>query len=154
MDEDFQAELGRIKWLLGAGVIFLVSAYFSYAELKYLVWGRTVEASVVSFEHTTRSGRRGRRIPAIILTYRFKDDSQERTEKDTIASDGKNPSDPSAKIDYMPGKPGISRLAANRNWVALIIFCGSLGTMVMFIIRIARMANTPIPRSRGRHRGK
>ena len=43
MDRD---DLRSVKLAALGGMLFLMSAYFSFAELKFLIWGRTAEAQV------------------------------------------------------------------------------------------------------------
>ena len=65
MDQD--DEIRKFKMILVAGVAFLFSAYFSWQELKFALWGESAEARVTrTFETAER-----RRPQSIGLFFRF-----------------------------------------------------------------------------------
>ena len=71
MDEG--SELKQAKWLLAVVVIFLVSLYFAWRKIKYLVFSDEAQATVVSAELVEERGRRGRRSEKLEVKYTFAD---------------------------------------------------------------------------------
>ena len=58
---DQDSEIARAKWLLIAGLVFIVSLFIVYQELAYLVNGRDAVATVEKTYEASR-GRFGGRV--------------------------------------------------------------------------------------------
>jgi hypothetical protein len=138
---DTEHETWRVKVWLGVGLLFLVSAYFSWRELKYLVLGGEADAKVVRVYETTERGRRGRTYEKLAVQYQFSDGGgASRTETDTIAASAPRPSGPTVRVQYLNGSPGKSRLAGNTQRFWLLPFFGTLGFMGFKFWQLAREA--------------
>lgn len=122
---DTDAETKRFKWLLIAGILFVVSAFFSWSELKYALFGKQVEARLVKVVDTTDPGRRGREVMAV--HYEFADsDGTTRNETDRLPATWDRPSGQTIPIQYLSGSPDSSRVVGNTRRVWILIFLGSL----------------------------
>ena len=136
---DMDNEMARLKWLLVAGLIFVVSAFFYWRELKYAVVGKRTDAWLVRVYETTESGRRGRRVEKLVVEYQFKESvGATRKESDTIAIDADRPAGPTVAVQYLNGSPGSSRLAGNTRQWWLFVFFGSLAFAGFKVFQIVR----------------
>jgi hypothetical protein len=54
---DTDNEVAKFKWMLGAGLMFLVSGCFSVSELRYAVSGTTTDAQLLEVKEVTSRGR-------------------------------------------------------------------------------------------------
>ncbi|MCA9018312.1 MAG: hypothetical protein KDA77_23525, partial [Planctomycetaceae bacterium] len=121
MDQD--EELAKLKWILAAGVAFLVTGYLSFQELKYAVWGTTTEATVTrTFETSTGSRRRSKMLLAVEYTFTDKE-GQSHNERDDVPIDWPTPG-PKVNIQYLPGVEDSSRLEGHSSKVAVWMFLG------------------------------
>ncbi|MGE5610785.1 MAG: hypothetical protein ACM359_16160 [Bacillota bacterium] len=141
---DIDEETKRFKQMLVTALIFLVSTYFAYRELKYCIWGQTIDARVVRTYQITEY-RRYSSKPLLVVEYSFKDSGTTRTEDDRVPIDWELPGNGTAKVQYLPGHPYASRLSGHRNLVFVWIFFASLLVAAFFIISLLRQAR-PDPR--------
>lgn len=124
-------------------ILFLISSYFAWRELKYAVLAKTVDASVERvFETVDVGSRRNRRV--LRVNYRFTDASNgsERAEGDTVPLRWPRP-DAVVRVAYLPGQPGESRIAEHRSYLAVVFFIGCLvaaGISLAFLVREATAA--------------
>jgi hypothetical protein len=136
---DLDGETKRFKLLLFVGILFLVSAFFSWRELKYIAFGKRTDAKLVRVYETTEYARRGRTRQKQAVEYQFTDGGgQARTERDTIAASATPPRGPTVPIQYLDGSPGSSRLPGNSQRIWLIPFCGTLGFMGFKFYRLVQ----------------
>lgn len=144
MDE----EVTKFKWLLGAGMIFLISAYFSLNELRYAVFARTVEARVTNVRETQSVGRR--REPRLSIEYNFTEaGGATRSERDTVPVDWPVSSDGTIQIQYIPGVANASRLSGRGSWIAVAMFLASLIAIGVLLYKLHLEAHAPVrPRTR------
>jgi hypothetical protein len=146
---DQDAELKRFKWLLGAGLSFLISGYFSYDEMKYAIWGKTAEAHVYEARETIRSSLRS--PPMVSLKYTFTEsDGTPRSEFDSIPANSPFAQLQTVTVQYLPGVEKSSRIAGRVRLMAILFFCGSVVWLAGSIIGLVREANRPIARGPGR----
>ncbi|QDT98225.1 hypothetical protein [Gimesia aquarii] len=154
MDEE--EELSKLKWLLIAVVVFLVSGFFSYQELKYAVWSTTTEADVTrTYTTEVSSGRRFRRHRKKVLAveYTFTDkDGNHHSERDDIPISAPIPG-PKVTIQYFSGVENSSRIKGYSRKLAVWIFLGCcvwLGYAGFKLYRLASEAVDGKPRRRRR----
>ena len=141
---DHREEVAKFKWLLFAGIAFLLSAYFSWHELKYAVWGATAEATIVRTFETTEAGRRGTRRHIRIVEYNFaNEDGARRRERDDVSLDWTVPDD-KVTVQYLPGVEGSSRIKGNSNMLAVWIFLGCLAWLGFAGYRLYRQAGKAV----------
>jgi hypothetical protein len=114
MDYD---ELAKFKRILLAGVVFLISAYYSYQEIKFAIWGATAEATVTrTFE--TKVKRR----QLLAVEYKFSDEDGKRySERDDVPIDWPVPASV-VTVQYLPGVDDSSRLEGHSSSAAVWIF--------------------------------
>lgn len=142
-DEEFQ----KFKWILFAGVAFVVSAFVSWKELRFAVWSATAEATVTgTFE--VRGGRRS--SPKTAVEYTFTDEvGTQRSERDDIPISWPAPLDV-VIVQYFPGVEDSSRIKGNSNPVAVVFFVCCSGWLGFSLFKLYREAQDPHPYRRGR----
>ena len=153
---DTDSEVAKFKWLLIAGVAFLVSGYFSYHEIKYMTWGKVADGIVTEARQTTSTGRRGRRIHKLRVDYQFPDDTgAQHASYGSLAVDAPYQSGSPIKIQYLRGAAEVSRINGEEQKWSLFVFFGSLIGMAYGIWQIAKLANDdPMERKRQRRSAK
>lgn len=118
MDEE--EELKKFKWLLVAVIVFLISTYYSWQELKFLAWGETAQATVTNTFETSSGSRRSQ--PLLAVEYSFTDSATgPRSERDDVPVDWPLPEGP-ITVQYLPGVADSSRLEGRSSRAAVIIF--------------------------------
>lgn len=129
---DMEQETAKFKGMLFAGLVFIVTGFIAFSELRYFAFGDTIDARVVRTYETT--GRRGR--SKVVVEYAFRDPSgQDRRESDTVSAGTARFSANTIKVQYLSGKPAWSRLDGNGNTIAVIIFLGSLAVLGFYGFR-------------------
>jgi hypothetical protein len=135
----------RKHLLKTVGVLFFASMLASCTELRYLAWGRVTQGHVTE---VTRSGLSQPGETAWRVKYDFQDNGQPRREETRVVEGQR--AVPAAgepvPIQYVPGSSGTSRLAGQRDTVALAIFFGSLALMIGASIYLAWRDREPRPR--------
>lgn len=141
----FDRETRRLRALVLTFVLFVISAFFSYHEVRYAVFGKTTDAQLIKVKETTVSSRHGSRA-ALDVHYRFTDrDGTVRNEEDrmniswqepeTTAEDGTRV----VQIEYIPGSSESSRLHGREfKWIMPAIFLALLGYLAYQAIRFWR----------------
>jgi hypothetical protein len=120
---DTEQETGKLKWLLGFGLAFLVSLWFAVGELNYAVRGTTVDGSITSAEEVVARGRRGRETQKLQVRYRFTDAAgNQRDGVQSVNADWDGPRSGTVPVRYLPGVDGGSRIADQTNVFGLVIF--------------------------------
>ena len=139
MDE--HEEIAKFKWMLVIGIVFLVSACYSLNEFRYLIFGKTIEATLTRAYETTVSGRRGRRHQEQVFEYQFSEPGGAiRNERDQVSLGWPNPSNGKIAIQYIPGVEKASRLVGHSFMIAVYIFlacCAGLGYGLYQLILLA-----------------
>ena len=122
MDQD--AEMKRMKVWLYVGLVFLISAIFSWQELKYTLRGKSAEATVTTTNDFTEHGRHDTKL--LSIHYRFDDAGVMREEYDHVPLDWPTPEVGSkVQIQYFPGVEDSSRILGHSNKFWVYIFLGS-----------------------------
>jgi hypothetical protein len=149
---DTDNEVAKFKWMLGAGLMFLVSGCFSVSELRYAVSGTTTDAQLLEVKEVTSRGRWGTQHTNLHVSYQFNDSTGgPRTEIDTVPDDWPIGSGETISVQYIPGKAHWSRIAGNRRDWAVIVFGLSLCGLAYLGFQLHHAVNNPIPRPpRGR----
>jgi hypothetical protein len=135
---DLEHETARLKWLLIGLLVFVVSAFFSWRELKYAAVGKAVDAKLLRVYESTESGRRGRTTQKLAVEYWFADGGADRKETDTLSIDATPPAGPAVAVQYLAGTPGSSRLAGNGQRVWVLVFFASLAFVGFKVFQVVR----------------
>ena len=136
MDDD---ELAKFKRILFAGIAFLVSAYFSYKELKFAVWGTTADATVTRTFET-----KNRRTPLLAVEYTFLDEAgKSHSERDDVSLDWPVESE-IMTVQYLPGVDDSSRLAGHSNKVVVWIFLACTAWFAVSGFKLYKEANDAV----------
>lgn len=95
-------------------LILIVAAcfYFSFAEMRYVIWGRTVDARLVRMEQVIAKGRRGMPYPKLECDYEFADGDRMRTESNDLPADWPQAKGETIVVQYIPGTAS-SRVKGN-----------------------------------------
>ncbi len=146
---DEQAERRHAGLLIALGVAFLVAGWSSWTEWRYLTRGRSVDADVTRLFEFSVPTRSGRSQPRLGIDYRFRDaDGIEHEDRDWVSLPSELQGAVRVRVQYLPGAPGDSRLAANRAVLGPVLFVGCLVGIVVVLVRFAREAHEPIRRGR------
>lgn len=130
-------DIKKFRFILVVGVLFLLSAVFSWGELKYALSGKSADAVVLQVKQTREGGRRS--SPKLSVEYQFAEEGgASRREYDTMPLDWKPPQDRTVKVQYLAGSPDSSRLAGNGNMVWVYIFFGCLLALAVLLFRFWR----------------
>lgn len=138
----FDYDTGKSYWVwriyLGIFAFFLISAYTSYNETRYLLFGHKAQA-VVTKAHIQNGSGRSANTDYLSVTYTFTDkDGADRTESDTLSPDdvlaqGLASGVP-VKVQYISGEPEKSRLAGhNLVWLTIPFVVLTLALAVMTV---------------------
>jgi hypothetical protein len=151
---DADAETRRAKYLVFAGIAFLISSIFVYSELMYLIRGTETTATIKEVSRVEKRGRFGTsRGHKLVIDYEFKDgEGRQREGSDQVDADWAVPADRRVQIRYRPGEDGSSRLAGHVSWGAIIIFTVCLVAVGIFGFRLWREATEETKGSRKRRR--
>ena len=132
---DIEDETKQFKAILCFGILFLVSAFFAWKEVKYLLWGKVVEADLISTREVTTLTRRGEEV-WLVVEYSFKETGgTQRREKDRVHTDWSLPGGKKVPVQYLAGTDN-SRLVGHRNYVAVFIFVVSFALTAFFVGRL------------------
>lgn len=136
----------RFKYAILFGLMFLVSVYYSWQELVYVVRGNTAQAMVTE-TYTMKSGR-FRQHEERVLEYKFAEaGGLSRRGADTISMDEPVPGQ--ILVQYTPGEKGRSRIAGHVRWMWLCIFGVAVGGLAFAIYRLNKhMDEVMAPRRR------
>jgi len=144
---DAGREIAKAKWLIIAGILFLVTGCVSWGEFIYLITGKTAEATITKppTEVTTR-GRFGIATGTKLeVSYSFTEaDGTRRTGTDTTDLNWPVPASGKTPVQYTPGADGNSRLSGKVNWIALSIFVVTLLAVGWFTFRLIRQASAEV----------
>ena len=122
---DTDAEIARFKWLLVSGIVFLISGYFSYNELRFFVRGKTAEARVTRTRETQSGGRHS--SPVLSVEYQFTEaDGTSRSERDQVAIGSAVTANDLITVQYLPGVEDSSRVLGNSRMGAVYLFLACL----------------------------
>jgi hypothetical protein len=138
-------EVARFKWLAVAGLLFLMSGFYSLNELRYAVFAKTVDAAVTGMRETMSTGRR--RQSRIAVEYQFTESGgATRSERDEVSTDWPIPTTGTVAVQYIPGVEKASRLKGHWSWVAVYTFMGCVAWLGFLFYKLSREANEPIRR--------
>lgn len=144
---DHDEEFRKFKWILCAGVAFIVCGIISWNELKYAVWSETADATVTrTFEY--QAGRRGTRKTAVEYTF-AEEDGTRRSERDDIPINWPVPADV-VTVQYLPGVENASRVDGNSNQLPVVFFVICAVLLGFSFFKLYREAQDPHPYRRRR----
>src|SRR5262245_58509331 len=111
-----------LRLAFAGAMIFFVSAFFAFQELRYAIWGKTTSADVSEAKIVEDDGSQ-----KLVIKYSFQEEGgARRTEKDSVGVEWRPPAGGKLKVDYLPDFKDGSRIAGNRNLTMLYSFLGSL----------------------------
>ena len=118
-------------------VLFITSGIVSCGEIKYVLWGETTDATIVSVTRGTAitgySRSSSRTVPVKDVRYKFAEkDGTEREGVVSMSIRWEPPKNRELKIDYVPGHERKSRLHGDNNNIQLMFFLGSSGALVIW----------------------
>jgi hypothetical protein len=134
-DRDSWIVKQKTKIILAIFLLFFVSMVMSCQELRYMVSGKTTDASLnTRLEYSQRNG--GKYVKRV-AGYSFEDSGKNRQRYFDVPFDWSHAEDKSIKVQYIPGSER-SRVYgdSNKGWVA--VFVGSLIAAVIGGIILAK----------------
>ncbi len=135
--DDIDPVAGGILVLFSFALLFFGSAYFAYGELKYIIWGRTAEATIYGRQRYKYQDKDHPDGPDIIqwdIFFQWEDaDDGLRRDRIALAPFVEPPADYKVQIDYVPGEFN-SRPAGQRSYVAIVFVLMSLTAIVTWFV--------------------
>jgi len=129
-------------------VLFLMSGYYSWQEMRYFLGGRIVDATVDQVEvrservYRRRYGTTTRHYQHVMLHFPRPDNTVESASL-RLGTHQPIQARQAVKIQYLPGQSEMLRLNGSTNWLAIAFFFGSLATLVGMLVWVGMEANRP-----------
>lgn len=137
LDDESWFELIKFRLMIGLIIVVVVSGFFCLSEMRYLAFGRTLQAKVERAERVTYRDRSGSTMVKFEVRYRFADakvadGKGDRVEMDSVGSEDEIPGGGQGVwVQYIPGVRERSRLAGNSNALACMPFVGAMGVLAV-----------------------
>lgn len=148
---DVEAERFRAFLWFAAVVAVCLSGYYTVRDARYFLAGKTAVGRVTNVRETIdMSSRRPRRM--LRADYEFADAAG-----NTLAAHEQLPLgfpiaiNERVSLEYLPGINNSARLTGRQNWLAIIVFVGSLLAIAGGLTWLIREANRPIARHQPRN---
>ncbi len=135
---DLDQETARLKTWGVVGILFLISLVFSWSEIRYMIWGKTVDAMFMSSQVEVRRGKYNRQWEVRVLGYAFMDGEKNRREYEDVPMDWETPESKLVKVQYIPGREFSSRLSGEHHWFWISVFFLILAYVGFEIARVWR----------------
>jgi hypothetical protein len=134
-------------------IFFIISCFFGYRELTYLILGKDASATVTKVSViTTGRGTREHMYRQVAFSF-VEPNGTQRTGEDNMSISWAPPSSGVVKVRYTPGTDGRARLAENVNWIGISMFAAAMGLLLFFGVRLwleARAATSPRKKTKRR----
>jgi hypothetical protein len=125
----------QIKMIFLVGLLFLLSAWMSCLEVKYVIWGMKADAKVISVKKVMNPSRHGS-MKVMAVKYAWTEEGgTARTDVVNVEIDQAPALGDVLAIDYLPGVQG-SRLQGRWNYIALTFFLVMLGIGLFVVGRV------------------
>lgn len=135
-------EVYKARFGLAVVVGFLISAWGSWVELRYGVWGQTVNATVMGVSEGREYVRRGRTRPVLKVAVQFPlANGTPQTAELKAPVHAPLRIGQQVAVRHVPGASGMVRFVGDENAFAVIFFFGCLAALVAFVIWAAIEAN-------------
>ncbi len=147
------AESVKLRFALVLFVFFLISGWYSFQELRYLLSARVAEATVdrveIREERVYRRRYRSGTRQFQLVTVHFAGGNQ-GAESLTLRLPMGHQYHPqqTLKVQYIPGETDMTRLSGSGNWISVVFFLGSLIAFTGMIVWVGLEANRPYAGSR------
>jgi hypothetical protein len=144
----------KFRFATALFVMFLISGYYSYQEFRYLLGGRTVDATVDQVEMRSEQVHRRRRFTSRTRHYQqvmvHFSNGEAVSESRTFRLPTYQPVHPeqTLAIQYLPGQSDMIRLSGSTNWLSVLFFVGSLVAFAGMIVWAGMEANRPYGNAR------
>lgn len=137
-DPDARRTARLTAWFLTGSICFLVSGCVTLGDLRYRIWGQTVDASISQANVTKKLGK-GKSTDVLAVDCFFNDNGVERLERVWLPMDVPAPRT-TISIQYIPGVQGAVRLAGETHLNATYIFLFGLIAVAAFWFDMYRKA--------------
>jgi hypothetical protein len=131
-----RGEFVGLRIAVGVAIAFVCSAVFAFNELRYALWGKTVEGRVRDAQAVEVREGRGRTSDQTLVTYTYKDGDEIRNARFQVLGDWEPPEDGTVLVQYIPDDPDASRLAGHANRGPLVLFFVCLLALVAFVAKL------------------
>ena len=141
---DTEAETAKFKVMLVVAIVFLISAFLAWREMKYIMFAEEADAKIVRVYQFDDVGRRGRVREKLAIEYQFKDaeTGTVRTETDTFPITVTPPKGPTVKVEYLKGAEGSSRVTGHSQKIWLWVCGGTLAFLAFKFFALVRESKT------------
>lgn len=143
---DVEAERFQAFLWIAAVVAICVSGYYTVRDARYFLTGKTAVGHVTNVRETIdMSSRRPRRM--LRADYEFADAAG-----NTLAAHEQLPLgfpiaiDEQVSLEYLPDISNSARLTGRQNWLAIIVFVGSLLAIAGGLAWLIHESNRPLTR--------
>lgn len=144
------SELKAFKRILYVGILFLISGYYSLSELRYGIWGKSLEAEIVRTFDPIDLRSKDKQSGIIGIEYTFVDETgTTHTGKDNV-SRNLDISSGRVEIDYLPAVENSDRISANARIFPIILFMAGIAGMIFFVYQMHKELNEPFKVQRAR----
>ena len=146
-------ELRKAKFFFAGLVLLIVSCFFGYEELSYLIRGKEISATVTQVTDITTRSRTGEHTHRQVEFAFTEPNGTKRTGEDNMSTNWTPPSSGVVKVRYTPGSDGRARLAGKVNWIGIGMFVVAMCLISFFGVRLwleAREATRPIKKKKRR----
>ena len=132
---DLPQGVHRYAEVLLSSFVCLFFGYTSIGEWKYLLWGKTAEATVTQTEKNPTYPRSG--PPMLGFEFQFTDaDGQVRRGRASTEVYSEKQSGQVVAVQYLPGAPDSHRLQRNASWLTINVFIGCLVLLGISVYRL------------------
>ena len=122
----------RFRLVLFSLIMLVITGYFSYVEMIYLLQSRSVRATVTRLSEMTER-RRSSTLVYLQVEYAFAELTGTRqTGSGNQPLGWRPPADGTILMQYTPGEYGRSRIAGKVNVVVLVLFGCSFAVLTVF----------------------
>lgn len=139
---DYEKGTMELKLLLILFFLFFMSAYFSYAHIKYLIWGETTQATITDVREYS---------DGLAIYYTFHDENGKRVKARDTAPHNWSVPETNVLVQFLPGGTGESRLSRNSHNAPIWMLLACTGGLGYVGYRLHRAVNDP-PVGRRRRR--
>lgn len=157
MDSDSESDTRKVKLMLAVGVGFLFSLVTSCQELKYTMWGKKADGTVVAIEPVmVKVGRRSREEPRMQIEFTYQDSevppapgmvdstvkSRDQLPMDWDFGDAKPGG--TIPIEFLAGDKTSARLVGHRNMTGVWFLIALGAILVLLFIKASYDAKRPL----------
>ena len=144
---DSDEETTHATLIIYALVIFVVSCYFTFVEMKYAVWSKTAAAMITNVREESIRARRSMSGTKKVLrvSYEYTEaDGTRRSETDDISIHWDGPRFGAVTVQYFAGVDHSSRIKGTGNVAFVVVFAASMAGLGFCGYKVWRIASNAV----------